>query len=321
MGGEDDEDRPKKEKHRTPLMVMKKQLRDLRRLIDRPGMPEEIKSAKEAELEALEAQMQTMSAGKSLLKAAQAEKERQEKWHQRRYKGVKWVERTKIERTIRNILKGHEDPADSSNPLPRDLEELRRLLNYIHHFPRSGPIYTYFSVIKRPRDESLEKQKQVMEDVSRRVDAGELEDHYKTYLAELQEKLSKPAEPKPPKKERPPPTLWGPPKPVSKVGQKQSSKSLKKISSNDDGQDGSYFEQQPEEQEEDSDDSDDSDDSHVEERDFDTDESAESDQESFDSSSERKKSSMKPSSSSGSTKKSLMINQKASSSNKKQRRS
>ena len=299
-------------------MVMKKQLRDLRRLIDRPGMPEEIKSAKEAELEALEAQMQTMSAGKSLLKAAQAEKERQEKWHQRRYKGVKWVERTKIERTIRNILKGHEDPADSSNPLPRDLEELRRLLNYIHHFPRSGPIYTYFSVIKRPRDESLEKQKQVMEDVSRRVDAGELEDHYKTYLAELQEKLSKPAEPKPPKKERPPPTLWGPPKPV---GQKQSSKSLKKISSNDDGQDGSYFEQQPEEQEEDSDDSDDSDDSHVEERDFDTDESAESDQESFDSSSERKKSSMKPSSSSGSTKKSLMINQKASSSNKKQRRS
>jgi hypothetical protein len=107
----------------------RKQLRSLERLLARGSLPDDVRTAKEAELAALRGDVQKQS------------RVAREKHFSKKYHGVKFIERRKVERRIAQLERRIAEQRASDGAVPAaveaELREAQHDLLYITHFPRS----------------------------------------------------------------------------------------------------------------------------------------------------------------------------------------
>jgi rRNA-processing protein Efg1 len=135
-----------------PLGWLKKQIRDLDRFLAR-DLPAEVAEAKRKDVEALRALLE-----KRQSKSEQGEVARK---HQKRYRGVKFVEAKKV---ARRFLAADDD---------EERERFRAQLNYIGHYPYDKP---YVSIIMEPTGEALEMRTAIYDDIVARLASRQLSD-------------------------------------------------------------------------------------------------------------------------------------------------
>lgn len=135
---------------------LKKQIRSLTRLLNKPGLPEDVKQAKQAELDALQGQMPA------------AQKEVKVQKLTRRYKAVMFVERQKVVRKInqlkRKLAAVHGVEADEEDDQTEEEAKLRAEmdvweghLDYIDNYPRG---YKYVALFPSEGGDKPETEKQ-----------------------------------------------------------------------------------------------------------------------------------------------------------------
>jgi chromosome segregation ATPase len=155
------------------MTAIKKRIRDLKRLISRPNVPEEIKAQKQNDLEKLESKLGEVAAAKAFhLKYKQAifiEKR----------KSLRNVE--KHEKAIRKLHKKHSDFKDFESKMAEEqkmLEEAKKNLDYIQYFPKTEK---YVPLYKDSTPERIAKIAEMWTKVEQRkkeIESGEAEDWY-----------------------------------------------------------------------------------------------------------------------------------------------
>jgi len=139
---------------------VKKRLRSIERLLSKSNgsLPDDVRKAKEAELAELHGDA-----------SRQARKSR-ERHFSKKYHGVKFIERRKVERRIGQLKRQIEDGGDVA-ALEAELQEAEHDLLYIRHFPPSKKYLALFAadaadpyVVKRRR--------RIRALIVRRVEAG-----------------------------------------------------------------------------------------------------------------------------------------------------
>ena len=114
-----------KKKSRKPSL--KKQLRDTQRLLERQGLPDEVKLAKQGSSKELKVKLK---------------KQQEAVRFDLRYKKIKFTEKRKIIRKLEQFSKGlKETPEDES--LLKKQKQYKDYLTYINHYP---PLWKYISL-------------------------------------------------------------------------------------------------------------------------------------------------------------------------------
>ena len=112
----------------------KKKLRDIERLLERPGLPQEIKDKKLAEL-------------KELKKIIKSKKEAET--FSTRYKKIKFVEKRKVMRRLEQLK------AQGSDGDKEEMEKLKKQVIYIDNYPSN---WKYISLFAKTGDEKKDKE-------------------------------------------------------------------------------------------------------------------------------------------------------------------
>jgi hypothetical protein len=116
------------------LPPAKKRARSIERLLKRATLPEAVKKQKEAELTDL------------MQEAKRSKRVAREKLNSRKYHGVKFFERRKLERKIESLKKQLDAGGSSSSgaDLQAELREAEHDLLYVLHFPRNKKYLSLF---------------------------------------------------------------------------------------------------------------------------------------------------------------------------------
>jgi hypothetical protein len=146
------------------LPPARKRARSIERLLKRATLPEAVQKQKEAEMAGL------------MQEAKQSKRVAREKLNSRKYHGVKFFERRKLERKI-EALRKHIDTGDSSSSgadLPAELREAEHDLLYVLHFPRNKK---YLSLFPTQHSDSVavdKLRKKIRARIVRHFEAGTL---------------------------------------------------------------------------------------------------------------------------------------------------
>ena len=142
----------------------KKRLRALERLLKAKAaqMPEEVRAVKESEVKALQV-------------AAQKQKRiAREKIFSKKYHGVKFIERRKVERKIQQLERqiDEEDGSGDSAKLEAELREAQHDLLYIRNYPRAKKYLSLFPTNKEDNEYVAKRRRRLRALIVRRVEAG-----------------------------------------------------------------------------------------------------------------------------------------------------
>lgn len=141
---------------------MKKRLRGLQRLLNKPGLSEEVRRAKEAELSSLQVEV-----GKH-------NRVQRERHFSKKYHGVKFIEKRKVERRVTSLRRAIVDAATpaAAASLEAEVREAEHDLLYIQHFPRSKKYLALFPASGADDAYIVKRRNQIRSRIVRRVDAG-----------------------------------------------------------------------------------------------------------------------------------------------------
>ena len=144
----------------------KQQLRGLQRLLKRDTLPPDVRKAKEAELAALQGDVQKQS------------RVNREKHFSKKYHGVKFVEKRKVERKIGQLerrlaeLQQQGGSLDKVAAAEEELREAQHDLLYIQHFPRAKKYLSLFPTSDGENDYVAKRRRRIRALIVRRVEAG-----------------------------------------------------------------------------------------------------------------------------------------------------
>ena len=143
----------------------KKRLRAIERLLNKGGLPVDVRAAKEAERAALQGD------------ARKQQRITREKVFSKKYHGVKFVERRKVERRIgqlqRQIAEQQQNAGGSgSATLETELREAEHDLLYVQHYPRSKKYLSLFPSSDADDEYVTKRRRRLRALIVRRVEAG-----------------------------------------------------------------------------------------------------------------------------------------------------
>ena len=142
----------------------KQQVRGLERLLKRDSLPPEVRAAKESELAKLTGDVQKQN------------RVSREKHFSKKYHGVKFVERRKVERRIEQLQrKIAQPPSEGANDVASLQDELREAqhdLLYIQHFPRSKKYLSLFPTEGGDDPYVSKRRRRIRALIVRRIEAG-----------------------------------------------------------------------------------------------------------------------------------------------------
>ena len=122
-------------KPRQRKVTTKKQIRDIERLLDREGLPEEVRKAKKAQLVQLK---------------KEAKKKREAELFESKYKKIKFTEKRKVIRQMESIKSGLSTSKDLSDQhrvgMQESLKELQDQLTYINFYPTTIKITDFIRI-------------------------------------------------------------------------------------------------------------------------------------------------------------------------------
>jgi len=109
-------------KKRNRKVTVKKQIRDIERLLDRTGLPDEVRTAKKALLKSLKKDFK---------------KQREAEIFESKYKKIKFTEKRKVIRMLESVKKSLNQTKDQSERKSHQdqLKTLKDQLTYINLFP------------------------------------------------------------------------------------------------------------------------------------------------------------------------------------------
>lgn len=152
--------RPPAQQSAGKKQTAKQRTRGLERLLKRDSLPADVRAAKEKELAILRGDVQKQS------------RVAREKHFSKKYHGVKFIERRKVERRIatvqRSIAEGGGDPA----ALEEALQEAQHDLLYIQHFPRAKKYLSLFPTSAVDDAYVAKRRRRIRALIVRRVEAG-----------------------------------------------------------------------------------------------------------------------------------------------------
>jgi hypothetical protein len=146
-------------KQQSSSRPVKQRLRGLERLLNKPGLPDEIRKAKEVERAALQAD------------AKRHNRVQRERHFSKKYHGVKFIERRKVERRIASLRRAMSD-AGANDDLGAELREAENDLLYIKHFPRSKKYLALFPSEGANDEYIVKRRSQIRARIVRRAEAG-----------------------------------------------------------------------------------------------------------------------------------------------------
>ena len=130
-------------KPRVRKVTTKKQIRDIERLLDREGLPEEMRTAKKAQLVELK---------------KDAKKRREAELFESKYKKIKFTEKRKVIRMMEASKKSLKDNTSTDRDGEQaKLKVMQDQLTYINHFPVTQK---YISLFPFKEDENSIKRRQ-----------------------------------------------------------------------------------------------------------------------------------------------------------------
>lgn len=135
-------------KKRNRKVTVKKQIRDIERLLDRTGLPEEMRTAKKSQLVALK---------------KDAKKQREAELFESKYKKIKFTEKKKIIRKMeqaKTCLNRRETGAEERSTQQTLLKQYQDQLIYINNFPVTQKYISLFP--KTDDDESKKRRAEAM---------------------------------------------------------------------------------------------------------------------------------------------------------------
>lgn len=146
------------------LPPAKKRARSIERLLKRATLPEAVKKQKEAELADL------------MQEAKHSKRVAREKLNSRKYHGVKFFERRKLERRIESLKKQLDAGSSSSSDadLPGELREAEHDLLYVLHFPRNKKYLSLFPTQDGDSPAVDKLRKKIRARIVRHFEAGTL---------------------------------------------------------------------------------------------------------------------------------------------------
>lgn len=127
---------------------IKKQLRDTQRLLSRPTLPADVRREQERKLAALQIQ------------SVEQEKSEKEKKMVTAYRMVRFFERKKAERHLKQALKSDDDATK---------EKAIMDLNYILHFPKDRKYISLFPTTETTDDRVLEERRNIRDRVNQEI--------------------------------------------------------------------------------------------------------------------------------------------------------
>ena len=138
-------------KQKNRKVTTKKQIRDIKRLLDRTNIPEEVRTAKKALLLELK---------------KESKNKREAELFESKYKKIKFTEKRKVVRQMENVrsvfnksnLSGEERAGMEEN-----LKTMQDQLNYINHFPITQKYISLFP--KKDDEKSKKRREEAMEKV------------------------------------------------------------------------------------------------------------------------------------------------------------
>ncbi|CAD8090093.1 unnamed protein product [Paramecium primaurelia] len=136
---------------------IKKQIRDLQRLIDKGHINEEVKQAKQQDLEAKQKQ----------LNQKQNEYKQQQKkidYFARKYRKIKQVDLKKLKRQLEKIQKELEI-TECREPLLQQESEIQEKINYVKYYPKDQK---YISLFGKNINEHAKEQQEILIDKSKK---------------------------------------------------------------------------------------------------------------------------------------------------------
>ena len=142
---------------------IRKRLRGLERLLQKGGLPDDVRRSKEAEVKSLKS---------DVTKSNRVQRERH---FSKKYHGVKFIERRKVERRVaalKRSLVEQSGAGGASAALEADLKEAEYDLLYIRHFPRSKKYLSLFPGSDGDDAYVVKRRRQIRSTIIRRVEAG-----------------------------------------------------------------------------------------------------------------------------------------------------
>ena len=137
----------------------KQRERALQRLLNRAALPPEVRAAKEAELAGLHRDVQKQS------------RVNRERHFSKKYHGVKFIERRKVERRIAQLERNLEREPDAAAAAAA-LREAQHDLLYIQHFPRAKKYLSLFPNSDGDNAYVAKRRRRIRALIVRRVEAG-----------------------------------------------------------------------------------------------------------------------------------------------------
>ncbi|XP_073251933.1 uncharacterized protein [Porites lutea] len=149
---------------------LKNKLRDVQRLLKKSDLPATVRVVQERMLEVLKETIKDKA------------KEDKEKIIIQRCKKVKFFEKRKLFRKYKTCLRELKECSENEerNALWKELEEIKLQWNYIIHFPQDVKYISLFPATSYTNVEVLQKQEQILKDISEKIAIGELEDASET---------------------------------------------------------------------------------------------------------------------------------------------
>ncbi|CAH3174070.1 unnamed protein product [Porites lobata] len=149
---------------------LKNKLRDVQRLLKKSDLPATVRVIQERMLEVLKETIKDKA------------KEDKEKIIIQRCKKVKFFEKRKLFRKYKTCLRELKECSENEerNALRKELEEIKLQWNYVIHFPQDVKYISLFPATSYTNVEVLQKQEQILKDISEKIAIGQFEDASET---------------------------------------------------------------------------------------------------------------------------------------------
>eukprot|EP00325_Prymnesiales_sp_UTEX-LB-985_P030970 CAMPEP_0174737872 /NCGR_PEP_ID=MMETSP1094-20130205/68985_1 /TAXON_ID=156173 /ORGANISM="Chrysochromulina brevifilum, Strain UTEX LB 985" /LENGTH=253 /DNA_ID=CAMNT_0015941169 /DNA_START=29 /DNA_END=790 /DNA_ORIENTATION=- len=141
---------------------VKKRLRALERLLHKGGLPDDVRRSKEAEIASLK------------IETAKNNRVQRERHFSKKYHGVKFIEKQKVERRIAKLKRELSEQSFTSGQTntEKELREAEEDLLYIRHFPRSKKYLSLFPGTDGDDPFVVKRRQQIRSMILRRVAEG-----------------------------------------------------------------------------------------------------------------------------------------------------
>jgi hypothetical protein len=171
------ERREKFENQGKPILVnmtaLKKRMRDLKRLIARPNISEEIKAQKQGDLEKLQSKLEEVAAAKNF---------------HLKYKQAIFIEKRKTfriiekqEKVIRKLMKKNDGSSEMALKISEEnalLDQAKKNLDYIRYFPKTEKYLSLYKESTPERQIKLDEMWAKVESTKKEIESGNAEDWY-----------------------------------------------------------------------------------------------------------------------------------------------